>query len=113
MVGGYDDLGQEHWDSACEHMPEEYAAEVQAKLKRYQPLNREPKSDEEVKELGYELNVLETRIAARKMPRFGQPDYEAGLLEWYQEYRYRRKKPLWYEEEYHYTDEGKVIHAKK
>ena len=31
MKGAYDDLSQEHWDSACDNMPQEYVDEVVAK----------------------------------------------------------------------------------
>ena len=31
MKGAYDDLSQEHWDSACDNMPQEYVDEIVAK----------------------------------------------------------------------------------
>lgn len=113
MTGRFDDLPQESWDSACEHMPTDYADEVQTLFKRYQPLNREPKTDAEVKELGYELNVIETKLDARRLPRFGQPSFDAPLVDWYREFKFRRLHPLWYEREYRYSDDGELVHAKK
>lgn len=62
---------------------------------------------------GEEIHALEGRMAGRKMPRFGQPSFDAPLVDWYREYQFRTDNPFWWESEYYYLDDGTLIHAKK
>lgn len=110
MTGAYDDLSQERWGRADTDMPQEYVDNVLAQIEAIQPKRREPQNDAEVKAFGEELHAIEGRTAGRRKPRFGQPAFDAPLIEWYREYRYRLKHPLWHEREYHYTDDGREVH---
>lgn len=80
--GQYDDLGQEHWDSACENMPQEYVDQIVAMTlpKR----KSSPQLDSIQK-----LYAVETKMAARKYPRPGQPAFDAPLEDWYREHARR------------------------
>lgn len=52
-ISGYDNLGQEHWDSACDNMPQEYVDKVVATtLPKRKPAPTE-------------LNLIEKRLAER------------------------------------------------
>ena len=103
----YDDLSQETLGRADSDMPQDYLDGI---LAQCTPKRREPQNDAEVKAYGEELHAIEGRLMGRKQPRFGQPSFDAPLIEWYREYRYRLLNPLWYEREYHYTDDGELIH---
>ena len=101
----YDDLSSETtWTSDNEHMPQDYLDGVLAQINRYQSGKRDDFD---------ELKALQGRIWARDMPRFGQPAFDAPLADWYREYQYRINHPFWYEREYHYTDDGTLIHRPK
>lgn len=104
----YEDLSQESWGRADTDMPQEYLNGI---LVQITPKRREPKTDAELKAYGDELKAIEGRLQGRKQPRFGQPDFDAPLIEWYREYQFRRMNPYWYEREYHYTDDGILIHS--
>lgn len=110
MKGAYDDLSQEMWGRADDDMPQDY---LDAILAQCTPKCREPQNNAELKAFGDELKAIEGRVMGRRQPRFGQPAFDAPLIEWYREYRYRILNPLWYEREYHYTDDGREIHQLK
>lgn len=113
MTGRYDDLSQEMWGVADDFMPQDYLAGVMAQINAIQPARRpSPKTDADL-DGSDKLKALEGRLAGREMPRFGQPSFDAPLVEWYHEYHYRLKYPLWWQREYHWTDDGEEIHAKK
>lgn len=108
MKGRYDDLSQESWDSACDNMPQDYLDTI---VSQTMPRKRRlPTTDAELKANGEELHAIEGRLMGREMPRHGQPSFDAPLVEWYREYLFRRKHPLWYEREYHCTDDYTLIH---
>lgn len=103
----YDDLPQESWGRADSDMPQEYLNGI---LAQCTPKRREPKTDAEL-DGSDRLKAIEGRLMGRKQPRFGQPDFDAPLIEWYREYQFRHMNPYWYEREYHYTDDGTLIHS--
>ncbi len=110
MAGRYDDLSQETWSSADENMPQEY---LDAVLVQIMPAKRrEPKTDADL-DGSDKLHAIEGSLQGKQMPRFGQPSFDAPLVEWYREYQYRNRNPLWYEREYHYTDDGTLIHRRR
>ena len=101
----YDDLSTETtWTSDNDRMPQEYLDGVMAQINAIQPGKRDTFD---------ELKAIEGRIWGRKMPRFGQPAYDAPLTEWYREYQYRISHPFWYEREYHFLDDFTCIHELK
>ena len=85
-------------------MPQDYLEAVLAKI---MPPKRTVKSDADL-DGSDKLHAIEGRSAGRQMPRFGQPNFDAPLVECYHEYQYRNRNPLWYECEYHYTDVGEI-----
>ena len=109
MTGRYDDLSQEMWNSADANMPQDY---LDAVLAQIMPPKRTVQTDADL-DGSDKLKAIKGRLAGRQMPRFGQPTFDAPLVEWYHEYQYRNRNPLWYEREYYYSDDGKEIHAKK
>jgi len=109
MTGAYDDLSQEMWGRADTDMPQEYLTGILAQI---MPKRREPQTDADL-DGGDKLKAIYGRLQGMQMARYGQPDFDAPLIEWYREYRFRLKHPHWYEREYHYTDDGTLIHAKK
>lgn len=111
MQGRYDDLSQETWGRADNDMPQEYLQGVLAQIKAIQPARHSPKTDAEL-DGSDKLHAIEARWQAREMPRNGQPTFDAPLVEWYHEYQFRNRHPLWYEKEYRYTDNGELIHTK-
>ena len=106
-----DEFDQEHWDSACDNMPQEYLENLMAQINAIQPGRKYlPMTDADL-DGSDKLKAMEARINGRKRPRWGQPDEDAPLVEWYHEYRYRFiDHPLWFEQEYYYTDDGEEIH---
>ena len=111
MQGRYDDLAQETWNSADDNMPQDYLHDVLAQIKAIQPARHLPATDAEL-DGSDKLHAIEARCQARKMPRNGQPSFDAPLVEWFHEYRLRNRNPLWFENEYRYTDDGNLIHSK-
>lgn len=108
----YDDLSSETtWTSDNEHMPQDYLDAIVAQTMPRK--RREPTTDAELIANGDKLKAIEGRLMGRELPRFGQPSFNAPLIEWYREYQFRRSNPFWYEDEYHYLDDGTRIHAKK
>ena len=108
MTGRYDDLSQEMWNSADDNIPKEYLDAIVAQtMPRKRPL---PKTDADL-DGSDKLKAIEGRLSGRKLPRFGQPSFDAPLVEWYIEYRYREANPFWIQKEYHWTEDGKEIHA--
>ncbi|MBR0060708.1 MAG: hypothetical protein IJP68_04425 [Selenomonadaceae bacterium] len=105
-----DDFPQETWGRADNDMPQDYLQGVLAQIKAIQPARHSPKTDAEL-DGSDKLHAIEARWKAREMPRNGQPSFDAPLVEWYREYQFRNRHPLWYEKEYHYTDNGKLIHT--
>ena len=95
------------WGRADSDMPQEYLNGI---LAQCTPKRREPKTDAEL-DGSDRLHAIEGRLQGRKQPRFGQPDFDAPLIEWYREYQFRRMNPYWYEREYHYADDGTLIHS--
>lgn len=111
MKGAYDDLLTEGWDSACEHMPDDYADEIQALLMSYQH-GKQPQCDADL-DGSDRLKAIEARWEARTKyarQRHGQPSFDAPLIDWYHEYQYRRQHPFWYEREYRVDADGNLIH---
>lgn len=106
MTGRYDDLSQEMWGRADADMPQEY---LDAVLVQIMPPKRTVRTDADL-DGSDKLHAIEGRLQGKQMPRFGQPNFDAPLVEWYHEYKYRSKNPLWWEREYYYTDDGKEIH---
>ena len=92
-----------HADS---NMPQDYLGVILAQIT---PKRREPKTDADL-DGSDKLHAIEGRLQGRKQPRFGQPSFDAPLIEWYREYQFRLRNPYWYEREYHYTDDGELIH---
>lgn len=90
--------GCEHWDSACERMPQEYVdAIVAMTLPKVKPA---PHLDTIQK-----WAAVETKREARKYPRPGQPAFDAPLEDWYRE-RARRIRWENAEAEKHFTNCG-------
>ena len=110
MKGAYDDLSQEAWNSADDNMPQEYLNAIVAQM--LPPKRPLPKTDTDL-DGSDELHAVEGRLAGRKWPRFGQPSFDAPLVEWYLEYRYRNEHPFWYEQEYRFNDDGDLIHERR
>ena len=110
MTGAYDDLSQEMWNSADDNMPQDYLDSVLARI--MPPKRPLPKTDAEL-DGSDKLHAIEARWKARQMPRFGQPSFDAPLVEWYLEYRYRNLHPLWHENEYHFMKDGTLIHRRQ
>ena len=111
MVRTIDDLPQETWGRADDNMPQDYLQGVLAQIKAIQPAWREPTTNAEL-DGSDKLHAIETRWQARKMPRNGQPPFDAPLVEWFHEYHFRNRNPFWFENEYRYADNGNLIHAK-
>ena len=111
MKSAYDDLSQETWGRADSDIPQDYISAIVAQTMPRK--RREPITDAELIANGDELKAIAGRIMGRELPRFGQPNFDAPLVEWYREYQFRRNNPFWYEDEYHYLDDGTRIHAKK
>lgn len=112
MQGRYDDLSQETWNSADDNMPQDYLQGVLAQIKAIQPARRLPKTDAEL-DGSDKLHAIEARWKAREMPRNGQPSFDAPLIEWYHEYYFRSRHPLWYEKEYYFIADGEMIHREE
>lgn len=110
MKGRYDDLSQEMWGVADDDIPQDYLKAIVAQT--LPPKRREPVSDSDL-DGSDKLKAIWTRLKGREMPRFGQPSFDAELVEWYREYQFRNKHPLWYESEYHFLDDGTLIHEIK
>ena len=92
------EFGQEHWDSACENMPQEYVDKIVAMtIPKVKPA---PHLDTIQK-----WAAIETRNEARKYPRPGQPAFDAPLEDWYRE-RARRIRWENAEAEKHFTNCG-------
>lgn len=98
------------WDRACEDMPQEYLDAIIAQM--LPPKRPLPKTDADL-DGSDKLKAIEGRLMGRKLPRFGQPSFDAPLVEWYHEYRYRNAHPHWYEREYYYTEDGIEIHERR
>lgn len=119
MTGAYDDLSQEMWNSADDNMPQDYLDSVLAQI--ILPKRPLPKTDSDLdsderfiaKCLRRKANTRFVGQALKDMPRFGQPSFDAPLVDWYHEYRYRNLHPLWYTNEYRYTDDGTLIHRRQ
>ena len=103
----YDDLSQESWGRADNDIPQDY---LDAILAQCTPKRREPQNDADL-DGSDRLHAIEGRWQGRKQPRFGQPSFDAPLIEWYREYHFRLMHSSWYEREYYYTDDGEEIHA--
>lgn len=110
MKGRYDDLSQEMWGVADDDIPQDYLKAIVAQT--LPPKRREPVSDSDL-DGSDKLKAIWARLKGREMPRFGQPSFDAELVEWYREYQFRNKHPLWYESEYHFLDDGTLIHEIK
>lgn len=108
MQGQCDDLSQETWGRADNEMSQDYLQGVLAQIKAIQPLRHSPKTDTDL-DGSDKLHAIEARIKAREMPRNGQPNFDAPLIEWYHEYQFRNRHPFWHEKKYYYTDDGKLI----
>ena len=111
MARTIDDFAQETWGRADNDMPQEYLQGVLAQIKAIQPARHLPITDAEL-DGSDKLHAIEARWQAREMPRNGQPIFDAPLVEWYHEYQFRNRHPLWYEKEYRYTADGNLIHTK-
>lgn len=96
--------------NSADYIPQEYWDEIIPQL--MPPKRREPISDSDL-DGSDKLKAIWTRLKGREMPRFGQPSFDAPLVEWYREYQFRNKHPLWYESEYHFLDDGTLIHEIK
>lgn len=77
---------QEHWDSACENMPQDYLEAVVAQM---MPKQKYPPHLDTIQKWA----AVETKIEARRRPRPGQPDFDAPLEDWYRE---RDRRNQWY-----------------
>lgn len=75
---------QEHWDSACENMPEEYLNEVVAMM---MPKRKSPPHLDSIQK----IVAVRTKLEAREYPRPGQPAFDAPLEDWYREYSRRNQ----------------------
>lgn len=82
----FDQFGQEHWDSACDNMPQEYLDDVMAQIDAIQPArfildNYDPKNIWDRKHIA-EI----ARDFALYHPREGQPDLQTQrITPWFEE----------------------------
>ena len=80
------EFGQEHWDSACDNMPQEY---VDAIVAQTLPKRKSPPHLDSIQK----IFAVETKLEARRRPRPGQPGFDAPLEEWYRE---RTRRIQWF-----------------
>lgn len=92
------EFGQEHWDSACDNMPQEYVDKIVAMTL---PKRKSPPHLDTIQKWA----AIETKLAARKYPRPGQPAFDAPLEDWYRERDLRNQWEI-AECEKHFTNCG-------
>ena len=82
MKGRFDDLPQEHWDRACDHMPQDYLDSVMAQI------GKPPKFIHDTQNIWERANIANlAREFGKLNPREGQPDIWSytNMREWYLE----------------------------
>lgn len=98
------------WGRADSDMPQDYLDGVLAQI--MPPKRRIPKTDADL-DGSDKLKAIQGRLWGREMPRFGQPSFDAPIVEWYHEYQFRNTHPFWYEKEYQFLDDGTWIHRRQ